>query len=353
MMTRRSILLWTLTLTTVAAAACGGGSSSSGDAGAERQKLQRIKIGFLMDTTHERWIRDRDLFTERAQFLGATVVTEAGEGDKDRQAQLADKLLAEDIKVLVLVPNDASAAASIVEKAKAKNVPVISYDRLVRNADVDLYVTFDNVKVGEMQAEYLLNRAPTGNYLLIGGAESDDNAHQIREGQMKVLKPAIDSGKIKIVGQGWAANWRAGEAERMTDAALKKTNNTLAAIVASNDVTAGGAIKALERVNLAGKVLVSGQDAELEGARRVVQNTQAMTVYKPLAALARMAANNAVRLAKGDGVDAGTTTVNNGKKDVPARLLDPIPVDKNNLDGLLINDGFHTREQIYGKTGTQ
>ena len=85
-MTRRSILLWTLTLTTLAAAACGGGSSSSGDAGAERQKLQRIKIGFLMDTTHERWIRDRDLFTERAQFLGANVVTEAGEGDKDKQA---------------------------------------------------------------------------------------------------------------------------------------------------------------------------------------------------------------------------------------------------------------------------
>jgi D-xylose transport system substrate-binding protein len=351
MMTRRSILLWTLTLTTLAAAAgaCGGGSSS-GDAAAERQKLERIKIGFLMDTTHERWIRDRDLFTERAQFLGANVLTEAGEGDKDKQAQLADKLLAEGIKVLVIVPNDATAAAAIVEKAKAKNVPVISYDRLVRNADVDLYVTFDNVKVGEMQAEYLLNRAPTGNYLLIWGAESDDNAHQIREGQMKVLKPAIDSGKIKIVGQGWAANWRAYEAERMTDAALKKSGNNLAAIVASNDVTAGGAIKALERANLAGKVLVSGQDAELEGARRIVQGTQAMTVYKSLAALARMAANNAVRLAKGDGVDAGSTTVNNGKKDVPARLLDPIPVDKNNMDGLLINDGFHTREQIYGKT---
>jgi D-xylose transport system substrate-binding protein len=349
-MTRRTILLWTHTLTTLAAAACGSGSSS-GDAAAERQKLQRIKIGFLMDTTHERWLRDRDLFTERAQFLGANVVAEAGEGDKARQAELADKLLAEDIKVLVIVPNDASAAAAIVDKAKAKNVPVISYDRLVRNADVDMYVTFDNVKVGEMQAEYLLNRAPTGNYLLIWGAESDDNAHQIREGQMKVLKPAIDSGKIKIVGQGFAANWRAGEAERLTDAALKKTNNNLAAIVASNDVTAGGAIKALERANLAGKVLVSGEDAELEGARRVVQGTQAMTVYKPLAALARMAANNAVRLAKGDGVDAGTSTVNNGKKDVPARLLDPIPVDKNNIDGLLINDGFHTREQIYGKAG--
>jgi D-xylose transport system substrate-binding protein len=351
MMTRRSILLWTLTLSTLATAACGGGSSSSGDA--ERTKLERIKIGFLMDTTHERWIRDRDLFTERAQFLGANVLTEAGEGDKVKQAELADKLLAEGIKVLVIVPNDASAAAAIVEKAKAKNVPVISYDRLVRNADVDLYVSFDNVKVGELQAEYLLNRVPTGNYLLIWGAESDDNAHQIREGQMKVLKPAIDSGKIKIVGQGFAANWRAGEAERLTDAALKKTGNNLAAIVASNDVTAGGAIKALERAGLSGKVLVSGQDAELEAARRLVQGTQVMTVYKPLAALARMAANNAVRLAKGDGVDAGATTVNNGKKDVPARLLDPIPVDKNNMDGLLVNDGFHTKEQIYGKAGTQ
>jgi D-xylose transport system substrate-binding protein len=350
-MTRRTrtILLWTLTITTLAAAACGGGSGSE-QAAAERKKLERIKIGFLMDTTHERWIRDRDLFTERAQFLGANVLTEAGEGDPAKQAELADKLLGENIKVLVIVPNDANAAAAIVEKAKAKNVPVISYDRLVRNADVALYVTFDNVKVGEMQAEYLLNRVPTGNYLLIGGAESDDNAHQIREGQMKVLKPAIDSGKIKIVHQGWAHNWRAGEAEKLTNLALKKTGNKLDAIVASNDVTAGGAIKALEGAGLAGKVLVSGQDAELEAARRIVEGTQAMTVYKPLAALARMAANNAMNLAKGDAVDAGATTVNNGKKDVPARLLDPIPVDKNNIDGVLVNDGFHTKEQIYRKT---
>jgi D-xylose transport system substrate-binding protein len=328
------------------ALACGG----SGDTpSTERRRPGPIKIGFLLDTTHERWQRDRDLFTERAQFLGAQVIVEAGEGDKARQAQLADKMLGEEIKVLVLVPNDAEAAAAIVEKAKAKKVPVISYDRLVRNADLDLYVSFDNVKVGELQAQYLLGRAASGNYVLIGGSETDNNAKQIREGQMNVLKPAVSTGKIRIVESGWATNWRADEAERLTEAALKKTNNRIAAVVASNDQTAGGAIKALERAKLAGKVLVSGQDAELEAARRIVQGTQAMTVYKPLAALARMAANNAVRLAKGDGVDAGST-VNNGTKDVPARLLDPIPVDKQNLDGLLINDGYHTREQIYGKT---
>lgn len=345
-MTRRAITLWALGLAIAVAAACGGSSDSQAP---EKKKLERIKVGFLLDTTHERWTRDRELFTERATTLGAQVLTEAGEGDQDKQAQLADKLIAEGVKVLVIVPNDADAAAAIVEKAKAKGVFVISYDRLIRNADIDLYVSFDNVKVGEIQAQYLLGRAPSGNYLLIGGSETDNNAKQVREGQMKVLAPAVKSGAVKIVGEGWARNWGAADAETQTAAALKKTGNKLTAIVASNDVTAGGAIAALEKVKLDGKVLVSGQDAELDAAQRVVKGTQVMTVYKPLSALARMAANNAVRLAKGDPVDAGAS-VNNGKKDVPARLLDPIPVDKNNLDGLLINDGFHTRDQIYGKS---
>ena len=154
-------------------------------------------------------------------------------------------------------------------------------------------------------------------------------------------------GAIKIVDQPWADNWRADAAATLTEATLKKTGNKLAAVVASNDQTAGGAIGVLEKNNLAGKVLVSGQDAELDAVRRIVAGTQAMTVYKPLDALARMAADAAVRLAKGEAVDAGTT-INNGKRDVPTRLLDPLACDKSNLDGLLINDGFHTREAIYG-----
>jgi D-xylose transport system substrate-binding protein len=301
-----------------------------------------------MDNTHERWRRDKELMGERAHTLEIALVTEAADGDQARQVQLADKMIGEGIRALVLVPHDAEAAATIVEKAAAQKVPVISYDRLVRNADVAMYVSFDNTKVGEMQAQYLLDKAPTGNFLLIGGAPTDNNAKEIREGQMKVLKPAVAAGKIKIVGDGWAANWSADEAQKQTEAALKKTGNKLAAIVASNDLLAGGAIKALEGAKLAGKVLVSGQDAELDACKRIVAGTQSMTVYKPLAALARMAVNNAVHLAKGDAVDA-VSTVNNGKKDVPARLLDPIAVDKSNMDGLLINDNYHSREEIYGK----
>lgn len=338
--------LGALCLSALLAFGCGGSGSQTADQ--KKPKFEKIKIGLLLDNLHERWKRDRDLFIERAQFLGAEVLVEAAEGDKAKQAQLADKLLGEGIKVLVIVPNDAEAAAAIVEKAKAQKVPVISYDRLVRNADLDLYVSFDNVKIGEMQAQYALSHAPTGNYLLIGGSPADNNAKQIREGQLAALKAAVASGKIKIVGDDWADNWKAEEAQKQTADALKKTGGKLAAIIASNDQTAGGAIAALEAAKLAGKVLVTGQDAELEASRRLVGGTQAMTIYKPLAALARMAANNAVRLAKGDGVDAGST-VNNGKKDVPARLLDPIAVDKSNIDGLLINDGFHTREEVYGK----
>jgi D-xylose transport system substrate-binding protein len=339
----RRATAWMAVAAALFAVACGG--SSGGQQGAPARR--GLQIGFLMDTQHERWLRDRDLFIERAQHRQAQVQVEAADGDRVKQLQLAEKMLGEGIKVLVIIPNDAEAAAEIVEKAKAKKVPVISYDRLVRNADVDLYVAFDSVKVGELQATYLLQRAKEGNYLLIGGSPSDTNAKAIREGQLKVLGPAIKSGAVKIVDQPWAENWRADAAASFTEAALKKTGNKLAAIVASNDQTAGGAIGVLEKHNLAGKVLVSGQDAELDAVRRLVAGTQAMTVYKPLDALARMAADAAVRLAKGEAVDAGTT-MNNGKRDVPARLLDPLACDKSNLDGLLINDGFHTREAIYG-----
>jgi D-xylose transport system substrate-binding protein len=157
----------------------------------------------------------------------------------------------------------------------------------------------------------------------------------------------VKSGAVRIVGDGWANNWRADEAAQLTEAGLQKAGGKLAAVVASNDVTAGGAIGVLEKHKLAGQVLVSGQDAELDAVRRIVAGTQVMTVYKTIDGLARMAADAAVRLAKGERIETATT-INNGKRDVPSRLLDPIACDKSNLDGLLINDGFHTREAIYG-----
>jgi len=333
-------------------AGCGGGSSKTSGTNApapeKPRKAPTIKVGLLLDDLHERWQRDRQLFVEVATDMGAETLVEVADGDQARQVQQAEKMLEAGVNVLVVVAHDTENAVAIVEKAKARKVPVISYDRLIRNADVDLFIGFDPVRVGEMQAQYLLGRAEKGNYILIGGSPTDGNAKLLREGQMKVLEPAVKARAIRIVGDGWADNWTAENAARLTEQGLDKAKNNVVAIVASNDVTAGGAIGVLQKRGLAGKVLVSGQDAELEAARRIVEGTQAMTVYKSLRTLTRLAARSAVLMAKGERVDT-SGTVNNGKRDVPTMLFDPITVDKENIDGVLIADGFLKRDQVYGK----
>jgi D-xylose transport system substrate-binding protein len=210
-------------------------------------------------------------------------------------------------------------------------------------------MSYDNREIGAQQAQFLRNRAPKGNYILLGGAPTDHNAKMIREGQMGALEDAVKRGEIKIVGDPWATDWRADAAETAVEAVLKKANNQVAAIVASNDVTAGGALKALEKHGLAGKVLLSGQDANLDAVRRIVNGTQTMTVYKPLKPLAREAAAAAVRMAKGETVE-GTSTVDNGLKQVQARLFTPITIHKD-LIPILISDNFYTKDQVYGAGG--
>ncbi len=330
----------------MAMAGCGGGSAPKpkpADAGP-------LKIGLLLDSlANERWTRDRDLFVARVEELRGKVDVRVAEGDHAKQLADAKELLDAGVKALVVVPHDVDRAKEIVALAAERKVPVISYDRLIRDADVALYVSFDNVKVGRMQAEALLAAAPRGNYVLLGGAPTDNNAKLVRDGQMEVLKPAIASGAVKVVAEPWVANWDAAIAKDEMAAALKKTRS-IAAVVASNDAMASGAVEALSAAKLAGKVALSGQDADLPACQRIVAGTQTMTVYKPLKALARMAAGSAISLAKGDAVDS-LVKVNNGLKDVPARLLEPISVDKTNIDVTVISDGYQQRDAVYqGKT---
>ena len=340
-LSRRSFLV----VLAVLVGACSGSSGRPKPA-----EEPRPKVGLLMDTLgpQERWQRDRDLFIERAKELDADVLVEAAERDDARQLQQAESLLERGVQALVVVPHNADAAAKIVEAAKKRSVPVISYDRLILNADVDLYLSYDSRRVGEQQAQWLRNQAPKGNYVLIGGAPTDHNAKLIREGQMSALKDAVQRGDIKIVSDGWAKDWTADAAMEQTEAALKKARNQVVAVVASNDTTAGGAIRALEKAGLAGKVFVSGQDANLDAVRRIVAGTQTMTVYKPLRPLARSAASAAVQFAKKEKVE-GSTTINNGRREVQALLMTPISVHKDLIDQIIIRDKFHKREEVYGK----
>lgn len=326
--------------------ACVQAPQQSADNSGNSKKSGKIRIGLSMDTLkEERWQKDRDIFVKRAEELGAEVLVQAADGKDETQVKQAESLLTQGIDVLVVIPHNSEVAASIVEAAKRKNVPVVSYDRLIRNSDVDLYISFDNEKVGSMQAKYLVEKAPKGNYILIGGAPTDNNAQMFRRGQMSVLQPLIDKGDIKVVADQWAKDWLAEEALKHTENALTM-NKDVVAVVASNDATAGGSIQALSTRGLAGKVFVSGQDADLAGLQRIVDGSQSMTVYKPVALLANRAAEAAVAMAKGEKVET-TSKVNNGKIDVPSILLEPISVDKANLDATVIKDGFHSKEEVY------
>ena len=307
-----------------------------------------VRIGFSMDTLkEERWQRDKQLVEQRARELGAVLDVQVANGDDAVQTKQADNMLIKGVDVLIVAPHNGEIAASIVEAAHRKGVPVIAYDRMIRNCDVDLYVSHQVEKIGEMQAEYALKHVPKGNYVLIGGSPTDYNAILLRQGQMNVLKPAIDRGDVKVISQQFAREWRADEALRITEDALTRTGKKVHAIVASNDGTAGGAVSALEAANLAGKVIVTGQDAQKDAVQRVVRGTQTMTIYKPIQPLAFSAVDAAIKLARKEPVQA-PDKVNNGKIDVPSILHEPVVVDKSNVDATVIKDGYHTRESIYG-----
>lgn len=329
--------------------ACSSGATKPEDSSKSSggKKNGKLVIGFSMDTLEEeRWQKDRDLFVEKAESLGATVNVQAANGDDAKQISQAENLISQGVDVLVVVPHNAEVAASIVEMAHKEGIKVISYDRLIKNSDVDLYVSFDNERVGEMQAKAITELKPKGNYVLIEGADTDNNAHLFKQGQMNVLQPLIDKGDIKVVYDQWTDEWDPANALTNMENALTANKNKVDAVVAANDGTAGGVIQALAAQKLDGKVPVSGQDAELAAVRRLVDGTQTMTVYKPIKLIAETVADAAVKMAKDEDVTTDDK-VNNGKIDVPSILLDPVAVTKENLDDTIIKDGFHKKEDVY------
>jgi D-xylose transport system substrate-binding protein len=315
--------------------------------GKKEEKASFI-IGFSLDTLkEERWQRDRDYFVAAAGKLGAEVLVQSANTDDARQIAQCENLLSQGVDALVVVPHNGKIMASIVESAHKQGIKVLAYDRIINDCDLDYYISFDNIRIGEMQAEYLVERAPKGNYVLIGGAPTDYNSILLRQGQMNILQPYIDRGDIKIAADQWAIDWLPINALKHVENALTVTNNRVDAIVVSNDGTAGGAIQALEEQHLAGKVLVSGLDADLAACQRILAGTQAMTVYGPIRPLAEKAAAMAVKMCKNETISEATETVNNGKKDVPAILLPPITIDKNNLFESVIHDGYQKLEEVY------
>ena len=306
-------------------------------------------IGLSLDTLkEERWQHDRDTFIAAAEKLGATVIVQSANSDDTRQARDVESLISRGVDVLVIVPHNGDAMTRAVKSANEAKTPVIAYDRLIKNCAIDYYLSFDNVKVGEAQASYAAAHFPKdrpAKIVRIYGAPTDNNAKMFKQGQDNILDPLIKAGKIKVLHEDWALDWKPENGKKIMNAAITKSGRDIDAVVVSNDGTAGGAIQALSEEGIAGKVLVTGQDADLAACQRIMRGTQSMTIYKPLKNLATLAAKVAVDVAKG-ARPTTTGTLNNGTKDVPSVFEKVVSVDKENMMATVIADGFHQAEEL-------
>ena len=323
---------------------------------AERaQAEKKIRIGISVGTLRqERWVREIEMFREFGEANNVDILVQSAEDDPARQVSQVENLLSQGVDVLIVQALDSEAVGVVIEPAHADGVPVIAYDRLVRNGDLDYYITFDSVKVGEVQAQFVVENAPRGNYIWLKGGPEDFNAHLVAQGHRNVLQPYIDRGDINIVLEQWCLGWDPEEALRHTENGLTLANNNIQAVIASNDGTAGGAIQALAAQGLAGKVPIAGQDADIAAAQRIVEGTQTGTVYKPLAMLNRAAIEVTMALARGQDpksvVDPKLgvwTQLDNGTKMVDSFSVDVIAVDQDNIVDELIRSGFHKLEDVY------
>ncbi len=332
----------------VLATACGSGSgqSGSGSRGAQIALL-------LPDTKTARYeTQDRPTFERRVHQLcpDCEVLYSNADQDAAKQQSQAEAALTNGADVLVLDAVDFKSAASIVARAKQSGVPVVSYSRLVLDADVDYYISFDSERVGRLQAQALLDALKSagkanGTIVMINGAPTDNNSTLLKQGAHSVL----DGSGLKIAQEFDTPDWSPDKAQQQMEQALTNLGrDQIAGVYAANDGTAGGAIAAMRGAGVDPLPPVTGQDAELAAIQRILAGEQYMTVYMAIKIQAEVAAEVAIALARGEQPRTGlvNSTVNNNLKDVPSILLTPIAVTRENVEDTVIRDGFWTVDQV-------
>lgn len=314
---------------------------------AERKEQDNVvRIGITFDSfVIERWQRDRDVFVSAAQELGAEVNVQNANGDMEEQIAQIDYFIEKkmDVIVVVMVASDADPAGLVnaVQRAGRAGILVVAYDRLILNAGVDLYISFDNEEVGRLMGEHMSEHlGEGGDVLQICGPMADYNVPQVMTGFDKALK---GSG-LKIAFTEYAEGWL-GETGFSVTGSYLAAREAPKGIMCGNDSIAGHAIRALSERRLAGKICVVGQDADMDACQRIVEGTQCMTVYKPVERLARRAAEMCAALAEGKET-AVSETINDGTFDVPYERLEPVAVTKENMDEV-ITGKYHEEGDIY------
>jgi len=316
-------------------------------------KQQSIKVGLLIpNIVDDRFPKDRDNFIAAVKKLGGEVIAKECNNDDKIQIQQALDLINNDgVKVLAVISVNKNTAATIVREAHKKNVKVIAYDRIISNCELDYFVSFNNVKVGELMALGALKQKPGGNFILLGGDKSDQNAIWVRQGMLNIVNPLVKSGKVKIVYDCYIEDWSWENAYYEMRQFLNLSSMVPDAIVSAYDGLSTGAIMALDEnhVSVSDFPAISGQNAELEACQNIVKGKQTMTVYKPLSLLAQQVAVIAMQCANGKTVETPKDNIFNGAVQVPAFLIEPISVDATNIKSTIISDGFWKESEVYSE----
>jgi D-xylose transport system substrate-binding protein len=315
----------------------------------------KVKIGLsFSDFETERWPVEAKLLEDLAKKAGADVVTQVANHDAKQQNDQIENMVGQGCNVIIIVAEDGAAAATAVDKAAAEGVKCIAYDRLIKSSKLAAYISFDNVEVGRAQARGVTAVVGKGNFALLGGSPTDNNAILFRQGQMEVLQPLIDKGDIKVVADQWVENWMPANATKLMENILTAAENKVDAVVASNDGTALGALEAMKAQGMAGKVPISGQDATAAGCASIVKGELTMTVLKDVRNLAPMAIDMAVKLVKGEKVEgmknftlAELTLDKNLQGEVPCYFLPVVQVDKANVYDAVVKSGFQSYDEVY------
>lgn len=312
----------------------------------KENKTPKIGVSFGVGDA-ARWVSEKADMEARAAEMGAEIEVRLNKTDEPKtQLQDCKELIDSGIDVLIYTPRDVAKASEVLEYAKAKKVPVISYARVVLGEEVDLFVGYDSMRIGQTMGKYISELVDQGDYIILRGDVGDNNASLLYEGIMQGISPVEED--IRIIMDEPVPGWSADEAKKMVLQAVAGNDNKVDAIIAPNDKIAGACREALTELQVTAPVVITGMDAELDAAKRIVAGTQSMTIYMDLKVLANTAVDQAINMAKGEKVISNAEFDNKSDTLIHANLITGKLVVKENFDKELIDSGYFTKEEVYG-----
>ncbi|MGD2034330.1 MAG: substrate-binding domain-containing protein [Bacteroidales bacterium] len=308
------------------------------------QSNDSLKVGFILaNLYHERWWNDKKYFEEKFNEMGGKVEFIDCYDMSSNQVEAAKKFIEEKVSCIVIIPADAQQAKPVVDLAHEAGIPVVAYDRLILGAPLDLYITVNSTTVGELMAQCVVDVMDKGTILYLGGPSEDFNSSFIRDGNFRVLNQ--HKGQYKIYSEQ-VSSWNQLDAYLILQDFFSNNNLIPDAIICAADMLTSGAITVLEENNKLGEVFLTGQDAELNICKHLVEGNVLMTVYKSNKELAKVGAETVWKLINGDEFEIDDK-INNNYGDIPSILVPPVLVTKETIDKALIEEGIYTHEEIY------